>query len=422
MVKKIGIIGLGNVGEAVVASLKKFSSLIAQRTSLKIEIKGVCDIRHSKAKIASRFSLPFTTYADKLIEDPDIDIIIELMGGIEPARSFVIRALKKGKDVVTANKALLAEYGREILSLAKKNHRAVGFEASVCGAIPLIKSISEGLVGCEVKKIYGILNGTTNYILYNMEKEKIDFSRALKDIQDKGLAEKNPILDIEGIDTLHKLCILSYLCFGIWPPLNKVYCEGISKVSLLDIIYSKELNYRIKLLAVAKKDKDSVEVRIHPALIPVGHPLSETAFTYNAAYLHTQPAGELFFHGQGAGGVPTSSSVISDIVSIALHQKRILRWEQKLALKNMKDIKTRYYIRFMTQDLPGVLAKIAKILASLKISIASVTQKERKKGKIVPIVMLTHEAKEENIKKALHKIDTLSIVKRPSQIIRIEDL
>jgi homoserine dehydrogenase len=422
MIKRIGIIGLGNVGEAVVCSLKKYSQIIFHRSSLKIEIKGVCDLKKSKKKFATKYSLPFTTDALSLVNDPQIDIIVELIGGIEPAYTFIRESLKKGKNVVTANKALLAKYGREIFRLAQKYNKCIGFEASVCGAIPLIKSISTGLVSCKINKIYGILNGTTNFILYKMGREKIDLNSALKEAQEKGLAEKNPYLDIEGIDALHKLCILSYLCFGAWPSFKSVYREGISRISLLDIIYAQELNYQIKLLAIAKRQKNSIDLRVHPTLIPLEHPLAGVSYSYNAVFLDTQPAGQLLFYGEGAGGIPTSSSVISDIVSIALSDKNVFRKEEKSDFKDIKKIKTRYYIRFIAQDTPGVLAKISKILASLKISIASVTQKERKKGKFVPIVMLTHEAEEEAIQKAIAQIDKLPVIKSPSQIIRIEDL
>ncbi len=422
MIKKIGIIGLGNVGEAVVRSLKRYRSLIASRTSLKVEVKKVCDVNKAKRRLAKDLSVSFTCDPYEVINDPQIDIIVELIGSIEPAATFVKESLKRGKSVVTANKALLAQKGKEIFSLAKKNKKRIGFEASVCGAIPLIKSISQGLVSCEVKKIYGILNGTTNYILYKMQKENIDFNVALDEAQSKGFAEKRPALDINGTDALHKLAILSYLCYGVWPSLNKIYAQGISKISLLDILYAQELDYNIKLLAIAKKEGDYLDLRVHPTLIPCDHPLSKVALAYNAVYLNTQPAGDLLFYGEGAGGVSTSSSVISDIVSIASSSDEFIRKEERISLKNIKDVKSRYYIRFMACDRPGVLAKISKILSSLNISIASVTQKGRKLGKFVPIVMLTHEAKQNNINKALEKIDKLRVIKSPSQIIRIEDL
>lgn len=422
MVKKIGIIGLGNVGQATVRSLHKFAKLITHRTSLKLEVKEACDFRKARGKALLKYQVPFTTQASKILNDPAIDIVVELVGGLEPSRTYILEALKKGKHVVTANKALLATSGRQIFSLANRMNRRVGFEASVCGAIPLIKSISEGLISCEVEKIYGILNGTTNYILSKMSREKIDFQVALKEAQKKGIAERNPTLDIDGIDTLHKLCILSYLCFGIWPEFSRVHTEGISQISLFDVLYAEELHYSIKLLAIAKKEGKKLELRIHPTLVSIEHPLSKVSNAFNAAFLDTQPAGELLFYGLGAGGVPTSSSVISDIVSIALNEKGFIRKEERMRLKNINEIKTRYYIRFMTQDRPGVLAKIAKILASFDISIASVTQKEPQSRRTVPIVMITHRAREANMQKALNRINQLPVIKSPTRLIRIEDI
>ena len=421
-IKKVGIIGLGHVGESVARSLKKYSALISRRVPLRIVIKKVCDKDKAKRRVAKKLGLSFSSNPQELINDPQIDIIVELIGGIKPAGNFIEEALRKGKDVVTANKALLASYGKQIFSLAKRKNRSIGFEASVCGAIPLIKSISQGLISCEVKKIYGILNGTTNYILYKMAKENIGFRQALSQAQDNGLAEKSSRLDIEGKDTLHKLCILSYLCYRVWPSASKVYTEGISKISLLDILYAQELNYRIKLLAIAKKGKNSLDLRVHPTLVSMEHPLSHVSSAYNAVYLDTQPAGELLFRGEGAGGVPTSSAVISDIVSIASGKGMAIGGEEKIAIQNIKDIRARYYIRFMAQDYPGVLARISKILASLNISIASVTQKERNRGRVVPIIMLTHEAREDSVRRALAEIDSLKMIKGSTQRIRIEDL
>ncbi|MCP4652960.1 MAG: homoserine dehydrogenase [Candidatus Omnitrophica bacterium] len=422
MIKKIGIIGLGTVGQATVKSIKKYSSLAARRTSVKISIKGVCDADSSKRKIAKKLSIPFVSDAKSLINDPEIDTIVELIGGINPAKNFIMDSLNRGKCVVTANKALLAKHGKEIFALAKKVKKSVGFEASVCGAIPIIKSISQGLVCCDIKKIHGILNGTTNYILYKMGQTRADFYSVLREAQEKGLAEKNPHFDIDGIDSLHKLCILSYICFGVWPTPEKVYAQGISKISLLDIVYAEELNYRIKLLAIAKKEKNSLDLRVHPALVPIGHSLSEVSLAYNAVHLDTAPAGELLFEGVGAGGVATSSAVISDIIGVSLGTNECLKNTRELSFQDIKNIKTRYYIRLMAKDEPGVLAKVSKILANFKISIASVKQKERNKEKLVPVIMLTHDAREENLAKAMRQIDQLSVIKNPSQIIRIEDL
>lgn len=422
MKKRIGIIGLGTVGEAVLNSLKKSNQVINRRSGLKLQIAGVCDLDKSKKKIALKHKVPFTNKAFKLIDDPNIDVIVELIGGIEPANTFIIEALKRGKAVVTANKALLAKNGKQIFSLAKKGGSSIGFEASVGGAIPIIKGISEGLIGCNIKKLYGIVNGTSNYILNRMDKEQIDFKDALRQAKECGYAESNPTLDIDGGDTLHKLCILSYLCFGVWPKQEKVSTEGIKNISLLDILYAQELNYCIKLLAIAKRDGYGLDLRVQPTLISREHPLADVNLAYNAVYLQSQPSGELMFYGPGAGGDATSSAVISDIVDVALGKMVSLRKEEKVKLSNVKDLKSRYYIRFMAQDKPGVLAHISKILAAYRISIASVTQKERGKNKVIPIVMITHEVKENNIVKALTQINKLSVIKGPSRKIRIENL
>jgi homoserine dehydrogenase len=422
MIKKVGLIGLGTVGQGVLRAFKKNSSLITRRTSLNIKIAKVCDANQAKEGVAKKFSLPFTTDPYEIINDSDIDIVIELIGGIEPAYTLVKDSLKNKKDVVTANKALLAKKGKSIFNLAAKNDLSVGFEASVCGAIPIIKSVSEGLVGCQVNKIFGILNGTANYILHKMEKENISFKKALSQAQDKGLAEQDPSFDIEGGDTLHKLCILSYLCYGVWPKLSKVYTEGITKVSLSDILYAKDLNYRIKLLAIAIRQKKSLDLRVHPVLVPLSHPLSGIPLAYNAVTLYTHPAGELLFFGEGAGGTPTSSSVVSDIVAIASGNKSFARKEENMTTIDIKDVKNKYYLRCMVQDRPGVLAKITKILASCEISISSVNQKGRSRGEFVPLIMITHEVKESDLRKAIRKIDRLPTVKSHSQLIRIEKL
>lgn len=419
--KNIGIIGLGVVGEATLKTLLKYKALIRKRTSLLLSVKKVCDVKGEKKRLLSHPSL-FTSNPYDIINDPEIDIVVELIGSVHPAKELIVSALRKGKDVVTANKALLAQEGKEIFNLACSLDKNIGFEASVCGAIPLIKSISEGLVSCEVKRLYGILNGTTNYILDKMYRERLTFNQALKEAQRKGYAEKHPGLDIAGKDTLHKLCILSYLAFGFWPDPEEIYTEGISRITTLDIIYTEELSYRIKLLAIAKKEKQNLYLKVHPTLIRENHPLSRVEQAYNGVWLDTHPAGELLFYGKGAGGVPTSSAIVADIVNVSLktHIPRIK--EKELVLESIRNVRMRYYIRFMAVDKPGVLSKISKILASYNISIASVTQKERNKGKFVPIVMLTHEAKEEDLKRALAKIDVLDVIEGPSQLIRIEDI
>ncbi|RKY39612.1 MAG: homoserine dehydrogenase [Candidatus Omnitrophota bacterium] len=419
---KIGIIGLGTVGEAVLKMLLRYRNLIQKRSSLKIEVVKVCDKDKNKRGITERLGVSFSEDPFSIIDNPHIDVVVELIGGIRPAYDYVIFALRKKKHIVTANKALLAQYGAEIFSLAEKKKVNIGFEASVCGAIPLLRSIKEGLIGCEIKKIYGILNGTTNYILYRMSEDSLEFREVLKEAQKKGFAEKDPSLDIKGVDTLHKLCILSYLCFGIWPDQSKIYTQGIQNISSLDILYAGELFYSIKLMAMARREKEGLFLRVSPALIRKTHPLSQVGSSFNAVWLDTYPAGELLFYGRGAGGFPTSSAIISDLINVAEAPPFFPKEQKNIKLAKIENLKSRYYIRFIAQDRPGVLAKISKILASFRISIASVTQKERRKGKFVPIVMLTHEAEEKDLRKAVAGIDKLDIIRPPTQLIPIEDI
>ncbi len=422
MVKKIGIIGLGVVGQATLDSLITYQSLIKKRTSLKLQVHKVCDLDPKKKKLAQGHRVRFTTDYRDIVNDPAIDVVIELIGGIRPAKEIILAAFAHGKHVVTANKALLATHGKEIFQSAHRNGRNIGFEASVCGAIPLIKSVSEGLIGCNIKSLYGILNGTTNYILYKMHQDQMSFQEALRDAQEAGFAENHPQLDLEGKDTLYKLCILSYLSFGVWPNVSKIFVEGITKINPLDILYAYELSYRIKLLAIAHKEKNTLSLRVHPTLIREDHPLSEVVCAVNGVWLDTHPAGELLFYGEGAGGVPTSSAIISDIVSVCVNRGVFARDEWDCTLKSINDLETRYYLRCMVRDMPGVLAKITRILSLHKISIASVHQKERAERGFVPIVMITHESQEANLKKALKEIDRLKEVKKTSQCIRIEDI
>lgn len=422
-VKKVGIIGLGTVGGAVLSTLIKNKSLIKKRTSLGIEVKKVCDLRPDKRKLANKFNVPFSRNPEDILRDPEIDIVVELIGGITPARDYIKSSLTKGKDIVTANKALLAQDGGNIFGLAESKGRSIGFEASVAGAIPIIKAVSESLVGCQVKSLHGILNGTTNYILSRMHKQGVNFKEALSAAQERGFAERVPRLDIEGFDSLHKLCILTYLAFGIWPDVNGIYVEGINKITPMDIACAKELSYRIKLLAVACVEKRVLNLRVHPTLIREDHPLSEVGSAFNAIWLDAHPCGPLLFHGQGAGGLPTSSAIVADIINVSLKGGPYYRPRPgKLILGGMDNLRTRYYVRFTALDKPGVLSKISSILARHKISIASVTQKERNKGACVPIIMLTHETREADLKKSLSGIDRLPVIKEPSMLIRIEDL
>lgn len=420
----LGLIGFGNIGSDVAKYLLENSSELRKKTGLIFNLLKISE--KDKRKVPSQYRQLLVSKAEDVIFDPKIDIVIELIGGIYPAKEYILKALKNKKHVVTANKALLAEQGQILFKAALDNKVNLKFEAAVCAGIPIIKSLKESLIANELELIFGIVNGTSNYILTIMEEENIPMTRALRIAQQKGYAERNPILDIEGIDSAHKLAILIKLAFGMSPKFSQVYHEGISQISNLDIKYALELGYRIKLLAIAKKKSSKlIEARVHPTLLPITHMLSQVRGIYNAIYLKGNLVGELVFYGQGAGKLPTTSAVISDLVDLAsvLENKNLTKeyFNPKLKrLMSIKDIESRYYIRFMAVDKPGVLAKISGILGSHNISIASVTQKERRKAKTVPIVMMTHEATELNMFRALEKIKKLNVITHKPVYIRVE--
>ena len=425
----VGLIGFGNVGSGAVKILSDRKALLSDKIGLDINIKKICDKDiTSKRNVAVDKSL-FTKDAKEIINDPQIDIVVELMGGVHPAKEYIIEALKKGKSVVTANKALLAQEGRELFALAKDRGKSIYFEASVGAGIPIIKSLREGLVANKFSSIFGIVNGTSNFILSRMSDNNCSFNDALAEAKIRGFAERNPSLDIDGIDSAHKLILLTYLCFGKFVDMDDVFIEGISRVSLADINYAKELGFEIKLLAIAKKESDELEVRVHPTLIPEEHLLSSVSGVFNAIYVSSDLAGDLLFYGPGAGQLSAASAVVSDLVDLTQGLKagmfrptlNIVEDKSIKRLRLMDDTESRYYIRFMTVDKPGVLAKISGVLAKFGISIASVTQKERKKAQVVPIVMIIHEAKEKDLRLALDLIGRLDIIKEDSVAIRIEE-
>jgi len=425
----LGLIGFGNVGSGVVKILQDKKTFLAEKLGLKINIKKICDKDIVSKRKASVDRGMLTKDALEIINDPHIDIVVELMGGIHPAKEYITEALKKGKNIVTANKALLAQHGKELFTLAQDRGRSIYFEASVGAGIPIIKSLREGLVANRFYSIFGILNGTSNFILSQMSHETCTFDYALNEAKEKGFAEKDPTLDIEGIDSAHKLILLTYLCFGKFINLNDVFIEGISRVSLADVAYAKELGFEIKLLAIAKKEDDELEVRVHPTLIPKTHLLSSVVGVFNAIYISTDLAGNLLFYGPGAGQLSAASAVIADVVDLTQDIKaglfrptlNITPDKSIKKLRKTDDFKSRYYIRFMAKDQPGVLAKISGILAKCGISIALVTQKERRKAGVVPIVMIIHEAREKNLRVALGAIDRLDAIKEKSVAIRIEE-
>jgi len=351
---------------------------------------------------------------------------VELVGGLTSASGFISDALNKGKNIVTANKALLAQDGQRLFTLSRDRGKSIYFEASVGAGIPIIKVLREGLVANKFNSIVGILNGTSNFVLSKMSAEGRSFAQALQEAKDKGFAEKDPGLDIEGIDSAHKLILLAYLCFGRFIDLKDVYIEGISRISGADISYAKELGFEIKLLAVVKKEGDALEARVHPAFIGRQNLLASVDGVNNAIRISCDLVGDLLFYGPGAGQFSAASAVVADIVDLTQDIKAGLFRPafNIVADKTIKRIcppdefESRYYIHFSAVDRPGVLAKIAGILAKYGISIASVTQKERKKAQVVPIVMVIHQAREKEMRQALNAIDKMDVIKEKSVAIR----
>ena len=424
---KVGIVGFGTIGSGVVKVLKSKRSFLRDKSGIDVVISRICD-KDLKAKRQVLVDKKLLTKSiGKILYDPDIDIVVELVGGIRPAKDIALEALRNGKHLVTANKALLSECGSEIFNLAARLGLCVGFEASVGGGIPIINAMKEGFIANRTELIYGIINGTSNFILSKMAEEGISFKDALALAQEKGYAERDPHLDISGSDSAHKLSILALLGFGIEAKGTDIYTEGIGDIEQSDIEYAKGAGYSIKLLAVAKRSANQLELRVHPTMIPVSHLLANVNDVYNAIFVKGDLVGDNIFYGKGAGQAPTSSAVVSDIIAIAKSisccgkVESYVGFKKDVArIKKMSEIATRYYIRFSAIDKPGVLARISGILAKYDISIASVTQKERRAENIVPIVMMTREALERDMAAALKEIDKLSMIKKKSVRIRVE--
>jgi homoserine dehydrogenase len=426
---RVGIIGFGTIGAGVVKVLQSKRAFLREKSGIDISIKRICD-KDLKTKRSVRVARSLLTRSlTKVIYDKDIDIVVELVGGLIPARDIVLESLKTGKHVVTANKALLSQEGKGIFDLANELGLCVGFEASVGGGIPVIRAIEEGFIANRMDLLYGIINGTSNFILTKMAQDGLDFKDALAIAQAKGYAERDPSLDISGGDSAHKLSLLALLAFGISAKPSEIYTEGISDIEAIDIESASSMGYSIKLLAIAKRAPDGLELKVHPTLIPSSHLLAGVNGVYNAIFVKGDLIGENLFYGQGAGATPTSSAVVSDIIAIARNMSsgRCCKIEKCVAFKRdvsgikaMDDIKSRFYVRFSAIDKPGVLARISSILAKYKISIASVTQTQRKVSGVVPIIMVTHEARESDMSAALKEIDALKAIRKKTMRVRIE--
>ena len=428
----LGLIGFGTIGSGVVKLLRENGGLIERRLGARLFLKKIADLDITTPRVVPVPPELMTTDAAQIIDDPDTDIVIELMGGYEPARSFILAALANGKHVVTANKALLATYGNEVFMVADRHDVDIRFEASVGGTIPIVKTLKESLVGNQIDSFMAIMNGTSNYILSKMTDEEKPFDVVLKEAQALGFAEADPTFDIEGIDTAHKLAIALSLAYGKRVDIGDIHREGISGISMQDIDFAREFGYRIKLLALAFARGEWVEARIHPTMIPVDAMLANVNSNFNAFHIIGSSSGPVFLYGQGAGMMPTASAVISDIIDIArgmLHGvSRLVPYRSlgediidDIRLIPFPEIRTNYYFRFMAADKAGVLSKISGILGEMNISIASVIQKGRKKDGAVPVVMTTHKARERDVREALARIDRLDVVHEPTVLIRIED-
>lgn len=425
----VALVGFGTVGSGLVSIMLDPASELSKKLGFDLRLVKVVD----KDIVRDRgISLPegiLTTDISDVLQNPDIDIVVELVGGTGFAKDLTLSAIQAGKHVVTANKALLALEGNEIFTAAAKAGVEVGFEASVAGGIPIIKVMKEGLVGNRILSVYGIINGTANYILSKMTSEGVSFPDVLSEAQELGYAEADPTFDVEGVDSAHKLAILASLAFGIPLSYDQLYIEGISKITPLDIAFASEFGYRIKLLAIAKSDGDQVELRVHPTMLPKTQMLAKVDGVYNALYVEGDAVGATMYYGRGAGDRPTGSAVLADIVDIARNIRsgavnRVTSFgrpvNETLPIKKMNAVCSCYYFRFSVHDKPGVLSKIAGVLGSHDISIESVIQKGRKEGGSVPLVILTHEALEDNVSKAMSEISSLKVVDEETIMIRVE--
>ena len=421
----IGILGLGTVGQGVLEILCENKEFIEQGIfPCKISIKKIADKNKKIVLDDKNYYKILTDSAEEVVADPEIDIIVETIGGFEPAKNFIIQALNSGKHVVTANKEVIAKAGYEILDIAQKNKVYFLFEASVASAIPIIGVLSHSLTSYKLKEIIGILNGTTNYILTKMSEEDKDYEEALKEAQDKGYAETDPSKDIDGFDAFNKIFILSAIAFRAKIDPDDIYYEGIRNITKLDIEYARELGYTVKLLALARNTGTNLDIRVHPALIPKRHILANIGGAYNGILVRGGDFGDLTFSGLGAGALPAGSMIVSDIVEIIKNYDNYHNQYNCFEKKEIRDFNqthSPYYLRIRVKDRPGVLAEIAGVFARKKVSFLSVIQKGDV-GEVADIVFLTHQAKEGNVQEALKEVARLECVEKICSTIRVVEI
>jgi len=431
---KIGILGLGTVGSGTVSVLARNADEISRRAGRSILVVHAAarDIKRQRA--CPMEGIRLTTKPDEVVNNPDVAVVVELMGGYEPARSLVLQAIENGKHVVTANKAMIAMHGNEIFAAAQKKGVMVAFEAAVAGGIPIIKTIREGLAGNRIEWLAGIINGTCNYILTEMRDRGADFADVLKEAQQLGYAEADPTFDVDGIDAAHKLTILAAIAFGIPLQFNKAYTEGISQITRLDVEYAEQLGYRIKLLGLARRARHGVELRVHPTLIPERRLIANVDGVMNAVLVKGDAVGPTMYYGAGAGADPTASAVVADIVDVVRTltvdpNNRVphLAFQpdqlSNLPILPIEEVETAYYLRLQAHDKPGVLANVTRILGDLGISIEAILQKEPREGEnTVPVIILTQRVLEKHMNQAIAKIEALSSIAGKVMRVRLEHL
>lgn len=431
---KVGLLGLGTVGGGTVTVLQRNANEIARRAGRGIVITHAAARDISKARDCDTSGIQLTTDPNEVVNNPDVEIIVELIGGDTLAHELVMQAIEQGKHVVTANKALIAKAGNEIFAAAQKKGVMVAFEAAVAGGIPIIKAIREGLAGNQIQWLAGIINGTGNFILTEMRDKGRDFADVLAEAQALGYAEKDPTFDVEGIDAAHKLTILASIAFGIPLQFDKVYTEGISQVSREDVVYAEELGYRIKHLGMARRTDNGVEMRVHPTLIPERRLIANVDGVMNAILVMGDAVGPTLYYGAGAGAEPTASAVVADLVDVV----RVLTSDPEnrvphlafqpdaladLPILSMEQVETAYYLRMQVEDRPGVMADVTKILGGLSISIEAIIQKEPPSDSAkASVIMLTHRVLERNMNQAITQIEALPSISGQVTRIRMEHL
>jgi homoserine dehydrogenase len=428
----VGIIGFGTVGAGTVEVLLNNRDIISNRVGSEIIVKKIADLDLDSDRGITIESGILTREAMEVIEDPDIHVVVELMGGIDKAKEYILKAMENGKHVVTANKALLAEFGKEIYQAADTYGVSIAFEASVGGGIPVVRSFREGLSANHIQTIMGILNGTSNYILTRMTERELPYNEAVQEAIDLGYAEDPPTLDVDGTDAAHKLAILVSIAFGVPVSFNRIYRQGIDKLTPEDIRFAREFGYCIKLLAVARNRAGKVAARVHPCMVPLGHIMASVNGVYNAIYLEGDFVGPNLYYGLGAGRRPSGSAVVSDIIYLARQIRKgvnklipplahVRPQDDAISIQPIDELNTAYYFRFAAVDKPGVLSKISGVLGDHEISIASVIQKGREEKGSVPVVMLTHKAQESNVIKALSLMEDLDVLTDETIMVRVEE-